>query len=98
VKSHKSMDYDAISLKSIKSFVSASDLRLVNPPLNFPDYISEEDSEERSEIQSNVNINPNNIREVQASLLSSQLAPIFDRLGRLLIDLAPHIAMLGSST
>jgi len=26
---------------------------------------------------------------------ASQLAPILDRMGRLLIDLAPHVALLG---
>jgi hypothetical protein len=29
--------------------------------------------------------------------LASQLAPLYDRFGRLLIDMAPHLAMLGSS-
>lgn len=75
-------------------------MKNVNPPLNFPDYISEEDSDERSEIQdSEVNIpNQTQLRELQASLLASQLAPLYDRLGRLLIDMAPHMAMLGSAT
>ena len=26
---------------------------------------------------------------------ASQLAPLLDRMGRLLIDLAPHVAMMG---
>lgn len=26
---------------------------------------------------------------------ASQLAPLLDRMGRLLIDIAPHVAMLG---
>jgi hypothetical protein len=28
---------------------------------------------------------------------ASQLAPILDRMGRMLIDLAPHIALLGNT-
>jgi len=99
VKSHKSLDYDAISMKSMKSFVSASDIKAMNAPVNFPEYISEEDSEEISEIQSNVNIPHSDqyLREYQIALYASQLAPLYDRFGRLLIDLAPHLAMLGSS-
>jgi len=98
VKSHKSLDYDAISMKSMKSFVSASDIKTMNPPVNFPEYITEEDSEEISEIQSNDNIpHHDHSRELQISLLASQLAPLYDRFGRMLIDMAPHLAMLGSS-
>jgi len=99
VKSHKSLDYDAISMKSMKSFVSASDIKTMNAPVNFPEYISEEDSEEISEIQSNVNLphSDHHLREYQIALYASQLAPLYDRFGRLLIDLAPHLAMLGSS-
>ena len=75
-------------------------MKNINPPLNFRDYISEEDSEERSEIQnSEVNIpNQAQLRELQASLIASQLAPLYDRLGRLLVDMAPHMAILGAQT
>ena len=97
VKSHKSIEHDTVSIKSMKSYISTSDLKIMNPPLNFPDYISEEDSEsERSDIQSS--IPPPKIlsldidltaqartREIQASLIASQLGPLFDRLGRLLV-------------
>jgi hypothetical protein len=34
----------------------------------------------------------------KSSLMSSQLGPIFDRLGRMMVDLAPHFAMMGQST
>lgn len=34
----------------------------------------------------------------KSSLMSSQLGPIFDRMGRMMIDLAPHFAMLGAQT
>ena len=34
--------------------------------------------------------------EVKINVLNSQLAPIFDRVGRLMIDLAPHLALQGS--
>ncbi|KAM3131610.1 hypothetical protein pb186bvf_016274 [Paramecium bursaria] len=36
--------------------------------------------------------------ELQSSLIGSQLAPIFDRFGRMMIDLSPHFAMMGSKT
>ncbi len=32
---------------------------------------------------------------LKASLLSSQISPIFDRLGRMMVDLAPHFAISG---
>jgi len=35
-------------------------------------------------------------RELEVTLLSAQLAPITDRLGRLLIDISPYLAMTGS--
>jgi len=31
----------------------------------------------------------------KANVIATQLAPILDRFGRLLIDLAPHFAILG---
>lgn len=34
--------------------------------------------------------------EVKINVLNSQLAPIFDRVGRLMVDLAPHLALQGS--
>lgn len=34
--------------------------------------------------------------DVKINLLNSQLAPIFDRVGRIMIDLAPHLALQGS--
>lgn len=37
-----------------------------------------------------------NGREWEATLLAAQLAPITDRLGRLLIDLSPYLAMTGT--
>ena len=34
-------------------------------------------------------------RDMKAKMRASQLAPIIDRLGRFLIDIAPHFAVLG---
>ncbi|CAD8142037.1 unnamed protein product [Paramecium octaurelia] len=36
--------------------------------------------------------------EIKSSLIGSQLAPIFDRMGRMMTDLAPHLALMGSKT
>ncbi|CAD8136736.1 unnamed protein product [Paramecium pentaurelia] len=36
--------------------------------------------------------------EIKSSLIGSQLAPIFDRMGRMMTDLAPHLAIMGSKT
>ena len=33
---------------------------------------------------------------MQSSLISSQIAPLFDRLGRMLMDISPHLAIMGS--
>lgn len=30
--------------------------------------------------------------------MGSQLGPIFDRMGRMMIDMAPHFALLGTQT
>ena len=38
----------------------------------------------------------NKIRQRDVAQKAQQLAPLFDRLGRAMIDLAPHIAMLGA--
>ena len=38
----------------------------------------------------------NKIRQRELAQKAQQLAPLFDRLGRAMIDLAPHIAMLGA--
>ena len=35
---------------------------------------------------------------IKASLLSSQISPIFDRFGRMMVDLAPHFASHGAET
>ncbi|CAD8052057.1 unnamed protein product [Paramecium sonneborni] len=56
-----------------------------------------------------VNIDENNLEikrkekelneyEIKSSLIGSQLAPIFDRMGRMMTDLAPHLALMGSKT
>jgi len=37
------------------------------------------------------------MKELKRKMRASQLAPIMDRLGRMLIDIAPHIALLGHS-
>lgn len=34
-------------------------------------------------------------KDLQRKMRASQLAPLCDRLGRFLIDLAPHLAMMG---
>ncbi|CAK55813.1 unnamed protein product (macronuclear) [Paramecium tetraurelia] len=36
--------------------------------------------------------------EIKSSLIGSQLAPIFDRMGRMMTDMAPHLALMGSKT
>lgn len=36
-------------------------------------------------------------KQVELSLLASQAAPLMDRIGRMLCDLAPHMAMLGAN-
>jgi hypothetical protein len=36
-------------------------------------------------------------KDLEAAVIASQLAPMIDRFGRLLIDLAPHFAMLGGT-
>lgn len=34
-------------------------------------------------------------QELKRKMKASQLAPLLDRMGRLLIDMAPHVALLG---
>jgi uncharacterized ubiquitin-like protein YukD len=50
-------------------------------------------NEEEYKVSPNEDIIP---AEVKISVLNSQLAPIFDRVGRLMIDLAPHLALQGA--
>ena len=79
-----------------------------NLNFDFPDYISEErssicDDDEEEEYKRNeimeekINLEME-LNKVTQELVSrcSHLSPIMDRLGRLFIDLAPHIAMMSS--
>ena len=34
-------------------------------------------------------------REMKSKMKASQLAPLLDRMGRFLIDIAPHFALMG---
>ena len=80
-----------------------------NLNFNFPDYISEErsidDEEDYDECVEEAMIETayiNNQMELnkanqELAARCAQLAPVMDRLGRLLIDLAPHVAMMGST-
>lgn len=69
---------------------------------NFPDYISEERSIDEEEYEKELEQEKENYElEVQKinqelKMKCSQIAPIMERMGRLMIDLAPHIAMMGS--
>jgi hypothetical protein len=36
-------------------------------------------------------------KEAERMMKISQLAPLLDRMGRLMIDLAPHVALLGDT-
>lgn len=36
-------------------------------------------------------------RELENYLIASQIAPLFDRMGRLMVDIAPFLAMHGAN-
>lgn len=36
-------------------------------------------------------------RENERQMKAAQLAPLLDRMGRIMIDLAPHVAMIGNT-
>ncbi len=61
------------------------------------EYIVEESDSQINDQPENNNENFVSFRkkEHQREMKASQLAPMADRLGRLLVDLAPHFAMLG---
>lgn len=52
--------------------------------------------DQRSDFEDNLSIGKEiNTRKTENLLLAYQLAPLLDRMGRLLIDLAPHLAQFG---
>lgn len=58
------------------------------------DEIEEVDEEEKSESLNELE-DQKKLLDAELFVLSSQLAPFLDRLGRALTDLAPHVAMMG---
>lgn len=74
-----------------------------NLNFNFPDYISEErsidDEEYERDIQRERKAHDIEVKKANQELKTrcAQLAPIMERMGRMLIDLAPHVAMVGSN-
>lgn len=58
------------------------------------EYILEEEDSQNNE-QEFEEIGAARKRELKRKMKASQLAPLLDRLGRLMIDLAPYVAMLG---
>eukprot|EP01017_Pseudomicrothorax_dubius_P040733 TRINITY_DN641_c0_g1_i2.p1 TRINITY_DN641_c0_g1~~TRINITY_DN641_c0_g1_i2.p1 ORF type:complete len:582 (-),score=104.02 TRINITY_DN641_c0_g1_i2:74-1819(-) len=103
IKSHRSLEVDNLSVKSIRSCVS--NLLHAGNQLNAnrAAYISEEISQEEqdeddlAEEEEMMPPKPNPSKELRASILAAQLAPLLDRCGRLLVDIAPHFALLGGS-
>lgn len=74
-----------------------------NLNFNFPDYISEERSidyesdDENEEEEKDKSQISDDVKYANVELKSrcTQIAPYMERVGRLLIDLAPHVSMLG---
>ncbi len=96
-------DYDASSVKSIKSMKSElSRLVYCAPHLsktlreNIPEEQDSQLNESYEKSYKTEQTDPGQRLRKEARLLASQLAPICDRLGRLLIDLAPLLAIMGS--
>jgi hypothetical protein len=58
------------------------------------EYILEEEDSQNNE-QEFEEIGAARKRELRRKMKASQLAPLLDRLGRLMIDMAPHVALLG---
>lgn len=57
--------------------------------------LEEEDSQYNDQQENNEAFHIFRKKEMKRKLKMSQLAPIADRLGRLLVDLSPHLALLG---
>lgn len=75
-----------------------------NRNFNFPDYISEErsidyesddDNEEEEEKDKSEISDDVKMANIELKARCIQIAPYMERMGRLLVDLAPHVAMLG---
>ena len=60
---------------------------------NQEDILEEEDSQLNEENIEEYHFQKK--RELQKKLRATQLAPLLDRMGRMMVDMAPHIAMLG---
>ncbi|CAK90898.1 unnamed protein product (macronuclear) [Paramecium tetraurelia] len=108
MKSDKiSIDYETSSIKSMKSDISKLTTYFVGHNHNtmMAENIAEEEENSSQDMSvDNQRDAPNISKEFkenyvyyETSLLAAQLAPLADRLGRLLVDLSPYLALSGAN-
>lgn len=78
---------EAQSVRSVKNQRAHRHLNVINQ-----EYILEEESQNDQDLEERGRAEKAKLRK---RMKASQLAPLLDRVGRLFIDIAPHIALMG---